>query len=139
MSWTIARGIAGVITAVLVTLYAAAYVHDLGGRPPEKQLTVPQFVADVRAGKIKQVTIYPDGELRGVSVDLKYGFRTMVPPKYTKLYEVLDEHGVEFVAVDRGVDWMTFCAGAAAMWVFLILRSTYHSLMALADKKSRPR
>lgn len=135
--WMIARAVGAVIILLVAGLYLTAYWHGLQGRPPEKSLAVPQFVAEVKAGQIKHLTIYSDGEMRGYNTDRTFAFRTMVPTGYAKVYEVLDEHGVNFVAAHRRTDWMSFLAGAAFMWVFMALRTTYNALMTMADRKKR--
>src|SRR5215475_320113 len=85
---------------------------------PVRSLSVPQLIAEIRAGKVTSLVILSSGAVLGSSADGSTRVRSMVPPNYTRLYDVLDQQQVQYWVRDDGFAWGAYFGGALTV-VFL--------------------
>jgi len=52
----------------------------------------------VKEGRIRQVIIRDDGQIRSIHSDPKHWLMTELPIGYNKLYEILDQYSVTYAA-----------------------------------------
>jgi cell division protease FtsH len=131
-----------VLICVAVLLWT---VVRTGKSRPERQINFSQFLVDVEANKIKQVT-FNGTEVKGDYKDINEGFRTQSPLNYPDLYKVLQEKGVvmEFKEANSG-NWISLLVNASpfilllAFWIFMMRQMQSGGNKALSFGKSRAR
>ena len=79
-----------VLICVVVLLWT---VVRTGKGRQERQITFSQFMADVQAGKVKQVT-FSGTDVRGDYKDGNDSFRTQSPLNYPDIYKLLQDKEV---------------------------------------------
>ena len=79
-----------VLICVAVLLFA---VVRTGQGIKEDSISFTQFLAKVKAGEVKEVTI-ADRDVHGVYQNPNLGFHTQVPANYPKLYDLLNDKKV---------------------------------------------
>jgi len=111
----------------------------------EREVNFSQFLADVDAGKIKDVTVMGP-EVRGSYKDEKAGFHTTVPPNYTDMYKSLRDKGVNITVKDvSGGGWPSWLfqmlplVVILGLWFFMIRQMQSGGNKALSFGKSRAR
>jgi cell division protease FtsH len=131
-----------VLICVAVLLWT---VVRTGKNRPERAINFSQFLVDVEANKIKQVT-FNGTEVKGDYKDINEGFRTQSPLNYPDLYKVLQEKGVimEFKEANSG-NWISLLVNASpfilllAFWIFMMRQMQSGGNKALSFGKSRAR
>src|SRR6185295_10879204 len=116
-----------------------------GKSRPERQINFSQFLVEVEANKIKQVT-FNGTEVKGDYKDINEGFRTQSPLNYPDLYKVLQEKGVimEFKEANSG-NWISLLVNASpfilllAFWIFMMRQMQSGGNKAMSFGKSRAR
>jgi cell division protease FtsH len=111
----------------------------------EREVNFSQFLADVDAGKIKDVTVLGP-EVRGSYKDEKAGFHTTVPANYTDMYKSLRDKGVNITVKDvSGGGWPSWLfqmlplVVILGLWFFMIRQMQSGGNKALSFGKSRAR
>jgi len=111
----------------------------------EREVNFSQFLSDVDAGKIKNVTVYGQ-EVRGDYKDEKAGFHATVPANYTDMYKSLKDKGVSVNVKDvSGGGWqsglfqMLPLVVILGLWFFMIRQMQSGGNKALSFGKSRAR
>jgi cell division protease FtsH len=132
-----------VLICVAVMVWAVIYT---GGAKREEALTFTQFLSEVEAGRIKQVTI-TGNEVKGVfRDDSTKNLRTLIPLNYPDLYKTLRERGVnvEIKEATSG-NWVSLLVNAIpfvlllAFWIFMMRQMQSGGNKALSFGKSRAR
>ncbi|HZO51567.1 MAG TPA: ATP-dependent zinc metalloprotease FtsH [Bryobacteraceae bacterium] len=132
-----------VLVCVGVLVWA---VIQAGGGKREEALTFTQFLSEVEAGRVKQVSINGT-ELKGVfRDDQSKVLRTVVPRDYQDLYKILRERNVnmEFKEASSG-SWLSLLVNAIpfilliAFWIFMMRQMQSGGNKALSFGKSRAR
>ena len=131
-----------VLICVAVLLWT---VVRAGGHRAEKQLTFTAFMSDVDAGKVKSVTINGT-EVHGLYQGDQEGLRTTIPANYPKVYERLEEKGVniDYKQGDSS-SWVSFLVNLSpfillfAFWIFMMRQMQSGGNKALSFGKSRAR
>ena len=117
-----------------------------GGQRSEKQISYTQFMNDVKAGKVKSVTITGNNEVHGVYQGGDEGLRTTLPPNYPAAIQRLEEHGVTIEAkAGDSSGWVSFLLNLSpfillfAFWIFMMRQMQSGGNKALSFGKSRAR
>jgi cell division protease FtsH len=116
-----------------------------GKNRPDRQINFSQFLAEVEAGKIKQVT-FSGTEVHGDYKDSPDAFHTQSPLNYPDLYKILQEKNVtmEFKEPNTG-NWISLLVNASpfilllAFWIFMMRQMQSGGNKALSFGKSRAR
>jgi len=115
------------------------------GGQKEKEVNFSQFMSDVGAGNVHEVTL--DGQqVRGKYRDGS-SFHTVVPPVYSDMYKALNDKGVQVTIKDvNGGSWPLTLLGTwaplillGALWFFMIRQMQTGGNKALSFGKSRAR
>jgi cell division protease FtsH len=115
------------------------------GGQKEKEVNFSQFMSDVGAGNVHEVTL--DGQqVRGKYRDGS-SFHTVVPPVYSDMYKSLTDKGVQVTIKDvNGGSWPLTLLGTwaplillGALWFFMIRQMQTGGNKALSFGKSRAR
>jgi cell division protease FtsH len=111
----------------------------------EADVSFSQFMADVEAGKVKEVTI-TGTEVRGKLSDGTSAFKTTVPSNYPDMFKTLREKGVNINIKDvQSGSWPTWLLNFAplillgALWFIMIRQMQTGGNKALSFGKSRAR
>jgi cell division protease FtsH len=131
-----------VLICVAVLLWT---VVKSGKSPRDSQINFSKFLADVDAGKVKQVT-FSGSEVHGEYKDVAEGFHTQSPLNYPDLYKTLQDKGVtmEFKEPSQG-NWISLLVNASpfilllAFWIFMMRQMQSGGNKALSFGKSRAR
>jgi cell division protease FtsH len=133
----------GILACVAILLWQ---VVKQAKNPPEKALSYTQFVQEIKAGKFKKVTIFSNWEVKGSYSDQTYSFRVLIPSNNPKIYDILDEHGVEYdIKEVSGGNWVSILINASpfilllGFWFFLMRQMQSGGNKALSFGKSRAR
>ncbi|HKW97407.1 MAG TPA: ATP-dependent zinc metalloprotease FtsH [Bryobacteraceae bacterium] len=117
-----------------------------GKGPRERQINFTQFLAEVDASKVKQVT-FSGTDVKGDYKDPNEGgFRTQSPLNYPDLYKILQDKGVvmEFKEANSS-NWISLLVNASpfilllAFWIFMMRQMQSGGNKALSFGKSRAR
>ncbi|HZT31126.1 MAG TPA: ATP-dependent zinc metalloprotease FtsH [Bryobacteraceae bacterium] len=131
-----------VLICVAVLLWT---VVRTGNHRPEKQVTFSEFLSQVEAGKVKEVTI-SGNEVHGTYSNENAGLHTLVPTNYPDLYNKLQERNVniEIKEASNG-GWVSLLVNASpfilllAFWIFMMRQMQSGGNKALSFGKSRAR
>jgi cell division protease FtsH len=131
-----------VLICVAVLLWT---VVKSGKTRPDRPINFSQFLADVEAGHVKQVT-FSGTEVHGDYKDVGEGFHTQSPLNYPDLYKILQEKQVtmEFKEPSQG-NWISLLVNASpfilllAFWIFMMRQMQSGGNKALSFGKSRAR
>jgi hypothetical protein len=88
-------------------------------RIPERYLSVPQLLNDIKSGKIKRLVLYSSGIITGTYVDGSARIRSMVPRNYVKHFDAFEQNSVDFMVRDDSFAWRTFVGGAITMLIMI--------------------
>ncbi len=132
------------VVLIMVVVLFWTVVRQGHGRA-DRSLIFTQFVNDVKAGKVKDVTI--NGmEVRGNYKDDNTGFHTMKPVDYPDIYKLLQESGVAIeVKEANSGNWVSVLINAIpfilllAFWIFMMRQMQSGGNKALSFGKSRAR
>jgi cell division protease FtsH len=111
----------------------------------ETAITLTEFIGDVKAGQVKEVTI-TDGEVHGDYNNRDGGFTTQVPPTYSAVYDLMLEKNVtvNYKPASSG-SWTNILVNLspfivlAAFWLFMMRQMQSGGNKALSFGKSRAR
>jgi len=111
----------------------------------DRQITFSQFLADVEAGNIKQVT-FRGTEVRGEFTNAPEAFHTQSPLNYPDLYKILQEKKVTMDLQESNSNgWISLLVNASpfilllAFWIFMMRQMQSGGNKALSFGKSRAR
>jgi len=111
----------------------------------DRQITFSQFLADVEAGNIKQVT-FRGTEVRGEFTNAPEAFHTQSPLNYPDLYKILQEKKVTMDFQESNSNgWISLLVNASpfilllAFWIFMMRQMQSGGNKALSFGKSRAR
>jgi cell division protease FtsH len=132
-----------VLICVAVLLWT---VVRAGGRQKERTLSFTQFLQEVEAGKVKEVTI-SGNEVQGkYKNDDSMGLRTTIPLNYPDATTRMIEKGVDInVKEANSSNWVSLLVNASpfilllAFWVFMMRQMQSGGNKALSFGKSRAR
>jgi len=131
-----------VLISVAVLLWQV--VRSGKGRA-DRQITLSQFLADVEAGNIKQVT-FRGTEVRGEFTNAPEAFHTQSPLNYPDLYKILQEKKVTMDFQESNSNgWISLLVNASpfilllAFWIFMMRQMQSGGNKALSFGKSRAR
>ena len=131
-----------VLICVAVLLWT---VVKSGKGRTDRQINFSQFLADVEAGKIKQVT-FRGTEVRGDYTDQPEAFHTQSPLNYPDLYKILQEKKVTMDFQESNSNgWISLLVNASpfilllAFWIFMMRQMQSGGNKALSFGKSRAR
>jgi len=126
-----------------VLLYSL--VRTTNATVKDREINFSQFLADVDAGKIKDVTINGQ-EVRGSYNSEKAGFHSTVPAGYTDMYKSLRDKGVNINVRDvSGGGWPSWLlqllplAVILGLWFLMIRQMQSGGNKAMSFGKSRAR
>ena len=132
-----------VIICFGVLLYSL--VRTTNATVKDREINFSQFLADVDAGKIKDVTINGQ-EVRGSYNNEKAGFHSTVPAGYTDMYKSLRDKGVNINVRDvSGGGWPSWLlqllplAVILGLWFLMIRQMQSGGNKAMSFGKSRAR
>src|ERR1017187_1560460 len=131
-----------VLICVAVLLIA---VVRTGQGIKEDSISFTQFLAKVKAGEVKEVTI-ADRDVHGVYQNPNLGFHTQVPANYPPLYDLLNDKTVNVTMKDTSSGgWVSILLNASpfivllAFWIFMMRQMQSGGNKALSFGKSRAR
>ncbi|HWB99656.1 MAG TPA: ATP-dependent zinc metalloprotease FtsH [Bryobacteraceae bacterium] len=131
-----------VLICVAVLLWT---VVRTGNHRTEKQITFSQFLNEVEAGKVKEVTI-SGNEVHGSYNNENAGLHTLVPTNYPDLYTKLQERNVNIdIKEASNGGWISLLVNASpfilllAFWIFMMRQMQSGGNKALSFGKSRAR
>jgi len=111
----------------------------------DRQINFSQFLADVEAGNIKQVT-FRGTEVRGEFTNAPEAFHTQSPLNYPDLYKILQEKKVTMDFQESNSNgWISLLVNASpfilllAFWIFMMRQMQSGGNKALSFGKSRAR
>jgi cell division protease FtsH len=132
-----------VLICVVVLLWA---VVRTGQSPREEALNFTQFLSEIEAGRIKEVTI------SGMSVEGKFRedaskkLRTTIPPNYPDIYKLMRDHNVVMELKETGSgNFVSILINAVpfilllGFWIFMMRQMQSGGNKALSFGKSRAR
>ena len=132
-----------VIICFGVLLYSL--VRTTNATVKDREINFSQFLADVDAGKIKDVTINGQ-EVRGSYNNEKAGFHSTVPAGYTDMYKSLRDKGVNINVRDvSGGGWPSWLlqllplAVILGLWFLMFRQMQSGGNKAMSFGKSRAR
>lgn len=91
-----------------------------------KEVTFTEFVTDIKAGKVKKVSISDGAEVNGTYKDSVSGLHTLIPDRYPEIYTILQDHGVEIEIQEKNTSWVAILFNAApfilliGFWIFMM-------------------
>jgi len=143
MNSTVRNAVLWLIVGVLVVLVWAVFK---GSKPAGKTPDFSELVADVKAGKVDNLTINAStGDIHG---KYKNGdeFRSVGLPNYNDFTTMLIDKGISFkVEKDNGGNWVTILVNAIpfvlllGFWIFMMRQMQSGGNKALSFGKSRAR
>ena len=130
-----------VLICVAVLLWT---VVKTGKSRPDQAINFSQFLADVEAGKVKQV------QISGTEVHGEYrenaAFHTQIPLNYPDIYKKLEEKSVTIeIKEGNSSNWISLLVNASpfilllAFWIFMMRQMQSGGNKALSFGKSRAR
>jgi len=131
-----------VLICVAVLLWT---VVRTGKARMEQELSFTQFINEVEAGKVKDVTI-SGNEVRGTMKDDNSPLRTLIPTNYPDIYKLLQDKGVNVkIKESSSGNWVSLLINAIpfvlllAFWIFMMRQMQSGGNKALSFGKSRAR
>ncbi len=143
MNSNVKTAIFWIVLIMVVVLFWT--VVRTGQHQRDRNLTFTQFVTDVKAGKIKDVTI--NGmEVHGTYKDDGVGLHTLIPANYPEIYKTLEDAGVAIdIKEANSGNWVSVLINAVpfilllAFWIFMMRQMQSGGNKALSFGKSRAR
>jgi len=144
MNSNVKTAIFWIVLIMVVVLFWT--VVRTGQHRADHPLTFTQFVNDVKAGKVKDVTI--NGmEVRGTyKDDNNAGLHTLIPSNYPDIYKLLQDSGVNIdIKEANSGNWVNLLINAIpfilllAFWIFMMRQMQSGGNKALSFGKSRAR
>ncbi len=143
MNSNVKTAIFWVVLIMVVVLFWT--VVRTGQHRDDRQLTFTQFVNDVKANKVKDVTI--NGmEVHGAYKDDNTRLHTLIPANYPDIYKLLQENGVNIdIKEANSGNWISILVNAVpfillfAFWIFMMRQMQSGGNKALSFGKSRAR
>ncbi len=137
---------AAVFWVVLICVAVLLWTVVRTGRTGlERHLTFTQFLQEVEAGNVREVTI-TGTEVRGRMKENGTPLRTVIPLNYPDLYRLLHEKGVNVeIRETNSSNWVTLLVNAIpfillmAFWIFMVRQMQAGGNKALSFGKSRAR
>ncbi|MBI3472874.1 MAG: ATP-dependent metallopeptidase FtsH/Yme1/Tma family protein [Candidatus Solibacter usitatus] len=133
----------GILACVAILLWQ---VVKQAKNLPEKKLTYTEFVQQIKAGKFKKVEIASNFEVKGAYTDQTATIRVLLPANNPKIYEILEENGVEYeIREVSGGNWVNILINASpfilllGFWIFMMRQMQSGGNKALSFGKSRAR
>ncbi|HEY1204091.1 MAG: ATP-dependent zinc metalloprotease FtsH [Bryobacteraceae bacterium] len=131
-----------VVLIMLVVVFVT--VVRTGQRGPDRNPIFTQFVSDVSAGKVKDVTI-SGMEVHGTYTD-GAAFHTLIPERYTEIYKTLQDNKVQVTVKEANAsNWVSLLINAVpfilllGFWIFMMRQMQSGGNKALSFGKSRAR
>jgi cell division protease FtsH len=131
-----------VLICVAVLLWT---VVRTGNHRTERQITFTEFLNQVEANKVKEVTI-SGNDVHGIYANENAGLHTLVPTNYPELYNRLQEHNVNVdIKEASNGGWVSLLVNASpfilllAFWIFMMRQMQSGGNKALSFGKSRAR
>jgi cell division protease FtsH len=132
------------VVLIMVVVLFWTVVRQGHGRA-DRPLTFTQFLNDVKANKVKDVTI--NGmEVHGTYKDDNSGLHTLIPANYPDIYKQLQESGVNIdIKEANSGNWLSVLINAIpfilllAFWIFMMRQMQSGGNKALSFGKSRAR
>ncbi len=131
-----------ILICVVVLLWV---VLQTKGTRPDQQLTFTQFLNQVSAGNVKKVTV-TGTEVQGEYKDQQVGLRTLIPPNYPDVYNLLREKNVDVeIKESSGGNWVSLLVNVVpfvlliGFWLFMMRQMQSGGNKALSFGKSRAR
>jgi len=131
-----------VLIMVVVLLWT---VVRQGQKRADRQLTFTEFVNDVKAGKVRAVTV--NGmEVHWTYKDDNVGLHTLIPANYPNIYTLLQDGGVNIdIKETNSGNWVSVLINAIpfvlllGFWIFMMRQMQSGGNKALSFGKSRAR
>jgi cell division protease FtsH len=130
---------------MLATALLLWQVVKSGNPTKEKELNFSQFMDNVDQGKVREVTIYGQSEVRGQLSDNTH-LKTIVPSNYADLIKILRDKGVVInVKESSNSSWVNILVNASpfllliGFWIFMMRQMQTGGNKALSFGKSRAR
>ena len=131
-----------ILICVVVLLWV---VVQTGKTRPDQQLTFTQFLNQVSAGNVKSVTI-TGTEVQGQFKDQQVGLRTLIPPNYPDVYNLLRDKNVDVdIKEANSGNWVSLIVNVVpfvlliGFWLFMMRQMQSGGNKALSFGKSRAR
>ncbi len=132
-----------VLICVAVLLWAVVRTGSTGR---ETEMDFTDFLADVQASRVQEVTI-TGSEVKGTLSDGDSAFKTTIPPNYPTVYDLLRESNVKMKIEDASASgWVQSLLINAlpfvllvAFWIFMMRQMQSGGNKALSFGKSRAR
>ncbi|MCW5977055.1 MAG: ATP-dependent zinc metalloprotease FtsH [Bryobacteraceae bacterium] len=131
-----------VLICVAVLLWTVVRTSRTGA---EHQMTFTQFLKEVEAQRVREVTI-SGNEVRGKMKDDNTPLRTVIPTNYPHVYDVLTQRGVNVdIKETSSGNWVSLLINAVpfvlllAFWIFMMRQMQSGGNKALSFGKSRAR
>jgi cell division protease FtsH len=112
-----------VLACILVLLWKVVKSNQAR---PDKTISFTEFVSDVKEGKVKKVWITDGVEVNGTYKGSSSPLHTLIPDRYTEIYTILQDHGVEIEIKERNGGWVGVLFNAApfilliGFWIFMM-------------------
>lgn len=112
-----------VLACILVLLWKVVKSNQAR---PDKTISFTEFVNDVKEGKVKKVWITDGIEVNGTYEGSISHLHTLLPDRYTEIYNILQDHGVEIEIKERNGGWLAVLFNAApfilliGFWIFMM-------------------
>ena len=130
---------------MLATALLLWQVVKSGNPTKEKELNFSQFMDNVDQGKVREITIYGQSEVRGQLSDNTH-LKTVVPSNYADLVKILrDKNVVINVKESSNSSWVNILVNASpfilliGFWIFMMRQMQTGGNKALSFGKSRAR
>ena len=111
----------------------------------EQELTFTQFINEVEAGKVKDITV-TGSKVQGTMKDDDSPLQTVIPSNYPDIYKLLQDKGVNVNIKDSSSsNWVSLLINAIpfvlllAFWIFMMRQMQSGGNKALSFGKSRAR
>jgi cell division protease FtsH len=92
---------------------------------PAKAISFSELVNDVKDGKIRKISITDGSDVNGTYKDGS-SLHTLIPDRYTEIYAILQDHGVEIDIKERNQGWVALLFNATpfilliGFWIFMM-------------------
>src|SRR5438876_4629261 len=98
-----------ILTCVVVLVWQVVKSNKT---QPDNRISFSEFVNDVKAGKVKRVSISGGSEVIATHKDSSSHLHTLIPDRYTEIYTILQDHGVEIEIKERNGGWLALLFSA---------------------------
>jgi len=112
-----------ILTCVVVLVWQVVKSNKT---QPDNTISFSEFVNDVKAGKVKRVSISGGSDVIATYKESNSHLHTLIPDRYTEIYTILQDHGVEIDIKERNEGWLPVLFNAApfilliGFWIFLV-------------------